>query len=88
METAAKDSEELQGKPELTEVNKLHPEKNKTEQVTQQKGPEKPKTTCYRCGAESHNSFEYVVSKMRIAENVVRGATSNESAVLAESIQR
>jgi hypothetical protein len=58
METAAKDSQELQGKPESTEVNKLHPDKNKTEQVTQQKCPEKPKTPCYRCGAESHNSSE------------------------------
>ena len=34
METAAKDSQELQGKPESTEVNKLHSDKNKTEQVT------------------------------------------------------
>ena len=34
METAAKDSQELQGKPEWTEVNKLHSDKNKTEQVT------------------------------------------------------
>ena len=31
METAGKDSQELQGKPESTEVNKLHPDKNKTE---------------------------------------------------------
>jgi hypothetical protein len=58
METAAKDSQELQGKPESTKVNKLLPGKNKTEQVTQQKCPEKPKTPCYRCGAESHNSSE------------------------------
>ena len=34
MKTAAKDSQELQGKPEWTEVNKLHSDKNKTEQVT------------------------------------------------------
>jgi hypothetical protein len=39
METAAKDSQELQGKPESTEVNKLHPDKNKTEQVTQPQNP-------------------------------------------------
>ena len=36
----------------------------------------------------NHTILLNVVSKIRIAENVVRGATSNESAVLAESIKR
>ena len=73
METAAKDSQELQGKPESTEVNKLHPDKNKTEQVTQQKGPEKPKTPCYRCGAESHNSSEWRFKNENCRKCVKRG---------------
>ena len=53
METAAKDSLELQGKTQSSEIRKLHSNENKTEQP---KLPEKRKPPCYRCAAELHDS--------------------------------